>query len=49
MTNTRAGSLGRASTAALETICRQNEALLEILSQEGGPAAFVRAQGSEMR
>lgn len=37
-------SLGRSPTAAIETIWRQTEALIEVLSQDGGPASFVNLQ-----
>ncbi|KAK5948397.1 hypothetical protein OHC33_010571 [Knufia fluminis] len=37
-------SLGRSPTAALEIIWRQTEALIEVLSQDGGPAAFINLQ-----
>ncbi|EXJ87529.1 hypothetical protein A1O3_04489 [Capronia epimyces CBS 606.96] len=34
-------SLGRSPSAALETTWKQTEALVDVLAQEGGPAAFV--------
>ena len=37
-------SIGKAPSAALETIWRQAEAMIEVLSQDGGPAAFVNLQ-----
>ena len=47
MANIGAASLGRSPTAALETIWRQTEALIEVLSQDGGPAAFVNLQAAD--
>lgn len=37
-------SLGRSSSAALERLYKQTEALIAELSQDGGPAAFVNLQ-----
>jgi Ran-binding protein 9/10 len=37
-------SLGRSPAAALEKLYRQTEALVDELSKEGGPAAFVNLQ-----
>ncbi|KIX07711.1 uncharacterized protein Z518_02365 [Rhinocladiella mackenziei CBS 650.93] len=39
-------SLGRSPSAALEKTWKQTEALIDILSQDGGPAAFVNLQAS---
>lgn len=38
--------LGRPPTAALENIYKQTEALLDVLSAEGGPASFVNLQAT---
>lgn len=37
-------SLGRASSAALERVYRQTDALINEISYDGGPAAFVNLQ-----
>lgn len=34
-------SLGRSPSAALENTWKQTEVLIDMLSQDGGPAAFV--------
>ncbi|KAJ9616366.1 hypothetical protein H2200_000084 [Cladophialophora chaetospira] len=39
-------SLGRSPSAALETAWKQTEALVDVLSEEGGPAAFVNLQST---
>ncbi|ETI19918.1 hypothetical protein G647_08933 [Cladophialophora carrionii CBS 160.54] len=39
-------SLGRSPSAALETAWKQTEALIDVLSEEGGPAAFVNLQAT---
>ncbi|KIW34975.1 uncharacterized protein PV07_01704 [Cladophialophora immunda] len=39
-------SLGRSPSAALETAWKQTEALLDVLSEDGGPAAFVNLQAT---
>jgi Ran-binding protein 9/10 len=36
--------LGRSPAAALEKVYRQTEALIDVLSREGGPAAFVNLE-----
>lgn len=38
-------SLGRSPSAALETTWKQAEVLIDILSEDGGPAAFVNLGG----
>ena len=37
-------SLGKSSSAALETVYQQCEALIDEISEEGGSAAFVNLQ-----
>ena len=37
-------SLGRSSSAALERLYQQTEALVNDISQDGGPGAFVNVQ-----
>lgn len=37
----RVVSLGKSSSAALETLCAQAEVLVDMLSADGGPGAFV--------
>ncbi|EHY57267.1 Ran-binding protein 9 [Exophiala dermatitidis] len=37
-------SLGRSPAAAVETTWKQTEALIDVLAQDGGPAAFVNLQ-----
>lgn len=44
LTNALAASLGRPPTAALETVYRQTESLIEVLSEDGGPASLVNLQ-----
>jgi len=39
-------SLGRSPSAALENTWKQTEALIDVLSQDGGPAAFVNLQST---
>jgi Ran-binding protein 9/10 len=41
-------SLGRSPAAALEKVFRQTEALVDVLSREGGPAALVNL-GRDLR
>jgi hypothetical protein len=38
--------MGRSPSAALETMWKQTEALIDVLSEEGGPAAFVNLQAT---
>ena len=45
-TNRRVVSLGRSPSAALETAWKQTEVLIDVLSEEGGPAAFVNLQAT---
>ncbi|KAH0837667.1 hypothetical protein AYO21_09498 [Fonsecaea monophora] len=39
-------SLGRSPSAALETAWKQTEALIDVLSEDGGPAAFANLQAT---
>ena len=39
-------SLGRSSSAALERLYQQTEALIDEISQDGGPGAFVNLQNN---
>jgi len=39
-------SLGRSSSAALERLYQQTEALVDEISQDGGPGAFVNLQSN---
>jgi Ran-binding protein 9/10 len=39
-------SLGRSSSAALERLYQQTEALIDEISQDGGPGAFVNLQSN---
>jgi hypothetical protein len=39
-------SLGRSSSAALERLYQQSEALIDEIAQDGGPGAFVNLQGN---
>ncbi|GAB7341786.1 hypothetical protein MBLNU457_g0116t2 [Dothideomycetes sp. NU457] len=42
-------SLGKPRSALLEKVCAQTEVLVEMLSAEGGPAAFINVQQDYLR
>ncbi|KAF2180409.1 Ran-binding protein-like protein [Zopfia rhizophila CBS 207.26] len=37
-------SLGKSSSAALERLCQQTEALINVLGEDGGPGAFINVR-----
>lgn len=38
-------SLGKSSSAALEQLVKQTEALVDTLAEDGGPGAFINVRG----